>query len=132
MKYSQLVGVVAALAIIGLCFVPWIYIPSVHITVTGLHAEGTSFGKPGLLSIYFSTISIVFFLIPRIWSKRANVFIATINFAWAIRNYILLTACLGGECPEKKAGLYLLVLASLVVLLMSFFPKITVKSKEEV
>ena len=132
MKYSQPIGVIAALGIIGICFLPWIYIASIHTTVTGLYAEGTSFGKPGLLNIFFSALSLIFFLIPKVWSKRANVFIATINFAWALRNYILLAGCLAGECPEKKVGLYLLLLASLIVLLMSFFPRITIESKGEV
>lgn len=130
MKYSQLIGMLAALAIMGICFMPWIYISSVHTTVTGLQAKGTSYGKPGLLNIFLSAICIIFFLISKIWAKRVNVFIATINFAWAVRNYILLTTCLGGECPEKRAGLFLLVLAALIVLIMSFLPKITIKSQE--
>lgn len=130
MKYSQLIGVLAVLAIIGICFMPWIYISSIHTTVTGLQAERTSYGKPGLLNIFLSTLCVIFFLIPMVWAKRVNVFFATINFAWAVRNYILLTTCLGGECPEKRAGLFLLVFASLIVLVMSFLPKITIKSQE--
>jgi hypothetical protein len=130
MKYSQLIGLLSALAITGICFMPWIYIGSIHTVVTGLQAEGTSYGKPGLLNIFLSALCIIFFIIPKLWAKRANVFIATINFAWAVRNYILLTTCLAGECPQKKAGLYLLVLASLTVLVMGFLPKISVESEQ--
>jgi hypothetical protein len=129
MKYSQSAGIISAMALVAICYLPWVYISSVHTTVTGLHAEGTSFGKPGILNVAFAGIAIIFFSIPKIWAKRGNVFIVTINFAWAMRNYLLLSTCQGGECPDKKAGIYLLVLASLIMLVMSFFP--TVKLPKE-
>ena len=60
-----------------------------------------------------------------------NVFIAAINFAWAIRNYILLTTCQAGECPEKRAGLYLLLIATFIIQLMVFFPKIALPKQKQ-
>jgi len=62
-------------------------------------------------------------LIPKIWAKRINIFIAAINLALAIKNYILFTMCREGICPEKKAGIYLLLLVSIFLLAMTFFPK---------
>jgi len=47
--------------------------------------------------------------------------------AWTVRNYILLTRCYGGDCPEKEAGLYVLLAASALMLLMAFVPDISVK-----
>jgi hypothetical protein len=124
MKYSQVIGIISALAIIAICYMPWVYISSIHFTVTGLHAEETSFGKPGLLNIVFAGLAIIFFSIQKIWAKRTNVFIVTINFAWAFRNFLLVSTCQSGDCPEKKAGIYLLLIVSLIMLLMSFLPRI--------
>jgi len=130
MKYSQIVGIFSAIAIIAICFMPWIFIQSIHATVTGLYSEGTSFGKPGLLNIAFSALSIIFFSINKIWAKRTNVFIVTLNFAWSVRNYLLLSTCQSGECPEKRIGFYLLLFASLLMLIMSFLPKIQIPEEK--
>ncbi|MEX6687967.1 hypothetical protein QTN47_10705 [Danxiaibacter flavus] len=130
MKYSQIIGVVVALAIIANCFMPWSYVASQQITITGLKATGTSFGKPGLVNIVMSIVAIIFFLVPRIWSKRTNMFIAIFNFAWSIRNYILVTSCYLGDCPEKRAGIYLLLILSFVMFLMTLFPKIELKGRD--
>jgi len=130
MKYSQVIGIISAVAVIAICYMPWVYISSVHVTVTGLHAEGTSFGKPGLMNIAFAGLAIIFFSIQKIWAKRTNVFIAAINFAWALRNFLLLNTCQGGECPEKKAGLYLLFITSFIMMVMSFLPKMKVPEEK--
>ncbi len=124
MKHAQTIGILAALAVIGICYMPWVVIDSKQIIVTGLSSGKTSFGKPGLMNIYLSVTALILFIIPRLWSKRINVFIGAINFAWAIRNIILLSTCQAGECPQRQAGIYLLLAATLLVQLMTFFPKI--------
>lgn len=128
MKYSQLIGIAAVFALFGICFMPWTFIASQNITVTGLSSAGTSFGKPGYLNIVLSTVCLIFFLVPKIWAKRTNVFIAAINLAWAFRNYLLLSSCLLGECPEKKAGLYLLLFAASIIQVMALLPKMKVEA----
>jgi hypothetical protein len=96
-----------------------------------MFASGTqNFGKPGLVNIFCSLGAIVLFLLPRVWAKRTNIFFCGFNMAWAVRNYILLTRCYGGDCPEKKTGLYMLVLASALMLLMAFVPDIQVKEEK--
>ncbi|HWB26466.1 MAG TPA: hypothetical protein VG738_13360 [Chitinophagaceae bacterium] len=130
MKYSQLIGIAAVIAIVIVCFIPWVYIPAVKITVTGLQATGTDFGKAGLMMFVLGAVNIIFFITPKIWAKRTNVFIAAILLSWAIKNYIVISACYAGECPEKRAGIYLQVLFAFVVLLMSFFPKIELPKEE--
>lgn len=130
MKYSQSIGIVLALALTGICFIPWSYIPSIQTTLTGMSTGATQFGRPGVLTIVFSLTSAVLFLVPRIWSKRLNVIVAAIGLSWAVRNYLLLSACLMGECPEKKAGLYLLLLLTSGVMLMSLIPKLAVSDKQ--
>lgn len=127
MKYSQQTGIIAALLLIVICFLPWSYIVSRQLTVTGLSAVGTNFGRPGLFNIVIAVIAILLFTIPRIWAKRTNVFIGAIGLAWSIRNYIILSTCMLGECPEKKPALYALVILAAIVQLMTLFPKIELK-----
>jgi hypothetical protein len=126
MKYSQHIGFIASVILIVFCFQPWVILPTTQAAITGVNTAGTSFGKPALVNLFFSFIAAVFFSIPKIWSKRANLFMAAINLAWAIRNYVLVSTCSGGECPEKKAGLYILVIAAGIMLLMSLLPKIEI------
>ena len=110
MKYSQLIGVLSAFLLIIICFFPWAYIPSIQLTISGMHAEGTNFGKPGLFNCILSGLCIILFCIPAIWAKRTNVFLAALNMAWAARNFLMVSTCLMGECPEKKIALYLMLL----------------------
>src|SRR5688572_6072220 len=103
MKYSNYFGAISAIIIILACFLPWVYIPSLQSELTGLNTGKTHFGKPGFLNIVFCLPAIVFFLIPAVWAKRINIFLAALNLAWAIRNFILFSLCEAGECPDKKA-----------------------------
>ncbi|HEV8284406.1 MAG TPA: hypothetical protein VGQ09_08850 [Chitinophagaceae bacterium] len=118
------IGSLAALALIVACFFPWVFIESKNITVTGINAEGTSFGKPGYFHFVLAAFFLVFHFTPRIWAKRVNLLVVALNIGWAARNYFLISACSGGECPEKKVGLFILVIASLVMLIAALFPKI--------
>ena len=131
MKHSQLIGIVAVLALTGICFMPWTVIESKNIVVTGFASEGTSYGKPGYMNVILSMVSLLLFAIPKIWAKRTNVFVAAINLAWAFRNYLVLSGCMLGECPEKKPGLYLLLLAAAVIQVMALLPKINVETGQQ-
>ncbi len=131
MKHSQLIGIIASLAVIGICFLPWTFITSENITVTGLYSGNTNFGKPGLLNIILCIQCIIFFLVPKGWAKRINIFLGAINFAWCMRNYLLLTTCLAGECPQKKTGLFLLLITGFLILIMTFIPKIKMTMEEK-
>jgi hypothetical protein len=126
LKHSQTIGLVAALAIIGICFMPWVTIASKDLVISGMNAKGTDFGTPGKVNLFFSVIMAVFFALPKVWAKRTNVFISALNFSWSIKNYIVLTTCMMGICPEKQLAIIALVAASGICMLMTFFPKIDV------
>lgn len=131
MKHSQLIGIVAVLALLGICFMPWTVIESKNIVVTGFASAGTSYGKPGYMNVILSMVSLLLFAIPKIWAKRTNVFVAAINLAWAFRNYLILSGCMLGECPQKKPGLYLLLLAAAIIQVMALLPKIKVETGQQ-
>jgi len=132
MKYSKWVGLLAAIAIIAVCYLPWVYVPQVNLEIGGMYASGPqNFGRPGLMNCILSVVAIILFLAPFIWAKRTNIFVVAFNIAWAVRNYLLLSRCYGGECPEKKTGLYLLLLASLVMMAAAFVPDIAIKEEKK-
>ena len=118
MKYSNYIGVAIAIALIAFCFMPWVYIISIQTTITGLDSGNTNFGSPGAMHIIFCVFSIILFLLPKVWAKRANMIVVTLNFAWAIRNFLLITRCEVGECPEKRFGIYAVIILSFLILLM--------------
>jgi len=130
MKYSQLFGCIAVIILGGVCYLPWSYIGEKNIIITGMSAPGTVYGKPGLMHIVLGFILILFFLIRKIWAKRINVFIGAINLAWSIRNYILLSTCFMGECPQIKFGVILEIILSGFILIMTFFPDLKTLEKK--
>lgn len=130
MKFSKWIGILGVLLVFVAAFLPWIWVPSVNITVTGVHAAGTNFGKPALLNMLVSAIAAILFYVPTVMAKRANLFFCAFNAAWTIRNYIIVSTCRGGECPEKRFGLYLLIMASLIMIAAALFPDIKLKEEE--
>ena len=126
MKYSQQTGVLAAIVLVICCFFPWSIVVSKNLSISGFAAEGTSFGRPGLFHLIFCSAATLFFIIPKIWAKRTNVFIGAINLAWAIRNYVLVSSCMLGECPEKQPALYIVLICAILIQTMALFPKMPV------
>lgn len=124
------IGLAAAALLIITCFMPWVVIPSREITISGVSATGTNFGKPGYFNLLMTGFFIALTIIPRVWAKRLNLLIVAMNLAWAVRNYFLLSVCRAGDCPEKELGLYLLLLASALMLVSALFPPLTLEENK--
>ncbi len=131
MKYSKWIGLMGVIGLIITCFIPWVYIQSKNITVSGFKADGTHFGKPGLLHLLLSIFILTAFVLSKIWAKRVNVFLCAMNLAFAIRNYILITGCLAGECPEKKLGIFLVLSSSTIMMIAALFPDVVINQKKK-
>ncbi len=134
MKYSQLIGIFCCLSLVAVCTLPWSYVPGIDITLSGINGyvnDELNFGKQIIVHSFFSAILILFFLLPKIWAKRSNIFIAAVNLALAIKNSILFTFCREGICPEKRAGIFLLVITCALIQAMTFFPKMTITEKND-
>jgi hypothetical protein len=97
MKHSQVVGFLLALVVLGTCFFPWVIIESKQLTISGFHTKGTNFGRPGLFIFFTAGLSLLFFLINKIWAKRLNVFITTFCFTWSVSKYLMLSAVLADD-----------------------------------
>jgi len=112
---------------------PWVFVPGLNITLSGVNgyvSENLYLGKPLIFYLIFLTIMIIFFVLPKIWAKRINVFLGAIVLGYSIYNYLLFTLCREGVCPEKKKGIYLLLVSALIVQMMTFFPKINISDKK--
>lgn len=130
MKYSQIIGIITSIALVIICTLPWIYIPSLQIYLTGINGKASSelnFGSQIQSHGLFATIMVVCFFVSQVWAKRTNVFMGAINLAWAFKNFLIFSMCRGGECPEKQIALYLLIVFATIMFVMSLLPKLDVK-----
>lgn len=131
MKNSQWLGIGAALLVIAACFMPWAYFPDLREEFTGFFSEQNRYGRPGKVLIFFCGVEIIFFLIPRVWAKRANIFVSAVCFAWGIKSYILYSGCYRGTCPERRVGIFLVLGGSLIALVASLLPDLPVKEETD-
>ena len=117
-----------AAIVIAACFFPWVSIESKGITITGFDTEGTRYGKPGWLHVVISSVYIFLLILNKTWSRRVAFFICAINIAWAVRNFLIVSACSGGECPQRHTALYILVIAAIATMILALF---TERSKKK-
>ena len=129
MKYSKLIGAVAGVGLIVICFMPWTYHADVGKNFTGFFSEKNAYGKPGNAFVFFTVIFLVLTFISKIWAKRINLFITAIMVAYAIKTYILYTSCYNAYCPEKRPGIYFVLICSFVMLLAAVFPDMKMDKK---
>lgn len=130
MKYSQIIGMGASIALVIICTLPWVYIPSLQLYLTGINGKASAelnFGSQISSHGFLATAMIICFFVSKIWSKRLNVFLGAINLAWAFKNFLIFSMCRGGECPEKQPALYLLIVFAIIMFVMSLLPKLDVK-----
>lgn len=107
--------------VVASCFLPWMTIESRALTISGVNTAGTDYGKPAYFHFFWAGLYLVFLLMNKVWSRRAAMVFAAFNFAWAVRNFLLIPGCQMGECPERRVGLYLLLLSSLVLIFAGLF-----------
>ena len=127
MNWRRIFLLLSAGVLIGTVFFPWIVIESRNITVTGMQATGTTFGKPGLLSLIFATLILLFSFVPRVWAHRICLFAVAFNTGWILRNFILLSGCQGGECPQRQPAFYSYLIAGLSLLIAVLIQNVRLK-----
>ena len=130
MKYLKWTGVLAALLLIVTCFIPWAYYADVKEHFTGFFSHDNNYGKPGKFFVSLGIIFLVLTFIPKVWARRVNLFIAALLVAYAIKTYILFTSCYKAYCPQKEAGIYLLLICTVIILIASVFPDMKIEEKK--
>lgn len=137
MKKSLLhnIGIMACVAMIISCFLPWTYYPVVNETFTGFHvvrfATGNFYGKAGYAIVALTLIIFMLMLIPKIWAKRLNLFVAALLVAYTIRTFIIFTAGLVAGDVVKKPGIYAIIACSLLIMIGTLFPNQPVVSTKK-
>lgn len=135
-KVLNWIGLVACVALIISCFLPWAYYDDVTIpnaaqrTFTGFYSYQNNYGKPGKFLVIIAILALACMLLPKIWAKRSNLFICAIGVGYAIKSYILFTSCYNAYCPEKKIGIYLILVTTIVMLIASAFPDLKLPPTE--
>lgn len=128
LKILYWLGIAACLLLVIACFLPWCYYADANIvtdaerTFTGFYSYKNSYGKPGKFLTAISIIALLLMLLPRIWAKRVNLFVCALGVGYAIKEYVLYTSCYNAYCPEKKAGIFLMLAATIIMLIASVFP----------
>lgn len=130
-RYLKWTGLAAAVLLTVSCFSPWVFIESRNLTLSGIDTTGTNYGKPAYIHFLFTALFILFTLISRLWAKRVNLLVVALNLAWAIRNFFMIAACHGGECPLKKTGLFMVLLASVIMLVSALFPHMEIAGNQK-
>lgn len=133
-KILHWVGIAACITLIVSCFMPWSYYADASIvneaerTFTGFYSYDNNYGKPGKFLVGIGVIVLILMLLPKIWAKRSNLFVCALAVGYAIKSYILFSSCYNAYCPEKRLGIFLMLIASIVMLVASAFPNLSLKA----
>src|ERR1700730_9199640 len=128
MKYYKWIGWSASALLIVSCFIPWVYYADLNKSFTGFYSEQNIYGKPAMFFIFFAIVSILLIYPDKVWAKRTHIFLAALNIGYLISTFIRFTSCYYAYCPEKRFGLYLLILSSVVLMIVSIFPNTKVEN----
>ena len=127
-KWLHWLGITACITLIISCFLPWVHYADINQDFTGFYSYQNQYGKPGKLLVGLGTIILIFMFLPRVWAKRANLFICALVVAYAIKSYILFSSCYNNYCPQKLFSLYLMVFCTLLMLVTAALPKMKIKA----
>jgi len=126
MQSIRWLAILTAGILITACFFPWISVEQKNFVVGGFYSSVDSrYGQPGFLHTILCGLYILLVLLYRVWSIRTAFFVSAFNLACAIRNYITISACSGGTCPEKHTALFVILIGSIVLIALT--PLIGVK-----
>lgn len=132
-KFAHITGIMACIGIIAACFMPWTYYQSIQQTFTGFNVvpfpTGNYYGKAGIPITVMAGLILFFAFISKIWAKRTNLFLAGVLVAYTIRTYIIFTSALFEGEVEKFAGIYLVIILSVVILITTLFPNVQTNKK---
>lgn len=124
-------GITACIVLIIACFLPWTFHADLGKNFTGFFSEQNKYGRPGRYIIFFTVIILILMLLPKLWAKRTNLFMGAVLIAYAVKTYILYTSCYNAYCPDKKAGVFLMLFSSLIIFIATMFPHMKLPQAEK-
>lgn len=123
MKYAAATGIVAALLLIFFCFLPWAYYPDLQENFTGFYSSHNHYGRPGKTFSFLAVVSIILFLIQKIWARWANQLVGVLLLAYAIKTWVLFSSCYNTICPQVKFALPAVLVSAVVILICGLLSK---------
>lgn len=105
----------------------WTWYPDIKEYFTGFYTYNNQYGRPGRVFIVVGIIAIILYLLPKIWAKRWNVFFCAVVLAFAVKTFILFSGCYKGICPEKQAGIWVMLGSAALMMLAALLPDIKMK-----
>lgn len=127
MKYAAVTGIAAAILLIFFCFLPWAYYPDLQENFTGFYSSHNHYGRPGKTFSFLSVVSIIMFLIPKIWARWVNQLVGVVLLAYAIKTYVLFSSCYNTICPQVKFALPAVLASSLIILICGLLSRAKVE-----
>lgn len=132
-KNLHYLSIIATLAIIATCFIPWVHYNNIDVTFNGYNvkrfATGVYYGRAGIIITIFAAISFLLTLTQSLVAKRINMFLCALLVAYTLRTYVIFTGSLFDGEVTKLAGIYLIVLLSFVMVICSVFPYLKKEEK---
>ena len=111
-------GLAASLTLIASCFMHWTWYPDIEKFFTGFFTEKNYYGKPAYFLISMALIGLAAHALRKIWLYRLNLVASGLAMAFAIRTFLLFTSSYDGYLPEKQPGIYIMLLASILNLII--------------
>ena len=131
-RYSRWIALGAFLLLAAACFLPWTYHGDIQKTFNGFFSEKNIYGKPAKFLLIAGGFSALFAFMPKLWLKRTALFLSGLNVAYAIKTFLMYGACYLGYCPEKKIGLFLMLISTILLLVAAMFPAGEIKDQPAV
>jgi len=129
-KIFQRIGLIACITLVVSCFMPWAYYADIKESFTGFYSYQNNYGRPGKFLTIIAVIAFTLMYLPKIWAKRSNMFVCALGVGYAIKSYILFTSCYNAYCPEKQAGIFIMMIATILMLISSVLPDLKIDSKK--
>ncbi len=130
--YTRWIALSAFILLAVACFLPWTFHADIQKTFTGFYTEKNMYGRPAKFLLIFGGLSALFAFIPKLWLKRTALFMSGLNVAYGIKTFLMFGACYQGYCPEKKIGLFLMLISTILLMIAAMFPAGEIKQQPAV
>jgi hypothetical protein len=130
LKIIHWLGLASCVMMVVSCYLPWVYFPKIDETFTGVHVlrfpDGNYYGRAGYPIIIMTVFVTICMLIKKIWAKRTNFFLCGLLLAYVFRTYNIFTGSLIKGEVINKAGIYLILICSAIMMVAALFPDIKI------
>lgn len=127
MNVRKWTGFVVCVLLAASTYMPWAWYPDIQKFFTGFFSEKNYYGKPGIFLCIVAGIGVLSYLLDKVWLYRVNLVAAALGMAYGIKSFLLFTSSYDGYVPQREAGIYIMLVASIVnvVFAMSSMNKAT-------